>query len=195
MKVQAYQADVRNFESITTTISQIAKDFGGLDVVVANAGISGHKEAEDFTREQYKDIMSTNVDGVFHTAQAAAKIFKPQGHGNLIITASISGSLVNLPQKQAVYNASKACVIHLAKSLAVEWVDWCRVNCISPGYISTEMIGSLSEEWKTKWMDLVPAKRFCDPAELKGAYVFCASDASSYMTGADIIIDGAYTAC
>ena len=66
------------------------------------------------------------------------------------------------------YNASKACVIHLAKSLAVEWVDWCRVNCISPGYISTEMIGSLSEEWKTKWMDLVPAKRFCDPAELKG---------------------------
>lgn len=112
--------------------------------------------------------MSVNLDGAFYTAQAAGRIFKSQGHGNIIFTASVSAVLVNLPQKQAAYNASKAAVVHLAKSLAVEWVDFCRVNCISPGYIATDMLDHLPQEWKDRWYQDVPAGRMCAPYELKG---------------------------
>ena len=112
--------------------------------------------------------MKVNLDGAFYTAQAAGRIFKIQRFGNIIFTASVSAVLVNLPQQQAAYNASKAAVVHLAKSLAVEWVDFCRVNCISPGYISTEMISTVPQEWKDKWHEAVPARRLCAPYELKG---------------------------
>ncbi len=110
------------------------------------------------------------------------------------------------------YNASKAALVHLAKSLAVEWVDFARVNCISPGFIETDLLATHPKEWRDKWFTMIPAARLCDPYELKGvgqtsglfiqstiatsdthmsqAYVFCASDASSYMTGANIVIDG-----
>ena len=111
VKCQAYQSDVRDAKSLEETIAQIAKDFGGLDIVVANAGITIQVPAEDSTTEQWSKVMQTNLDGVFYTAQAAAKIFKPQGHGNLIITTSVSATLVNLPQKQA------------AVSLHVPWID------------------------------------------------------------------------
>lgn len=130
VKAAAYQSDVRDAKTIEATIQQIAKDFGRLDVVVANSGIADHYAAEDCTTEQWSEIMRVNLDGAFFTAQAAARIFKAQGHGNIIFTASVSAILVNVPQKQAAYNASKAGVVHLAKSLAVEWVDFARVNCV-----------------------------------------------------------------
>ena len=123
----AYQSQVKDAKVIEATLTQIAQEFGKLDVVVANAGIASHYAAEDYTAEQWSEIMRVNLDGAFFTAQAAARIFKKQGSGNLIFTASVSAILVNVPQKQAAYNASKAGLVQLARCLSVEWVDFCRV--------------------------------------------------------------------
>ncbi|KAE8148895.1 hypothetical protein BDV25DRAFT_157299 [Aspergillus avenaceus] len=193
IKAAAYQADVANQEDIEKAIQQIVADYGKLDIIVANSGICSNVPAEEYTTEQWHNITKVNLDGAFFTAQAAARIFKKQGYGNVIFTASVSATLVNVPQKQAAYNASKAAVVQMAKCLSVEWVDFCRVNCISPGFIATDILDIHPKEWREKWFDMIPAKRMAEAYELKGAYVFCASDASSYMTGADLVIDGGYT--
>ena len=163
---------MKDAKSIEAVLQQIAKDHGKLDIVVANAGIASHHAAEDYTPEQFGDIMKVNLDGAFYTAQAASRIFKKQGSGNLIFTASVSAILVNVPQKQAAYNASKAGLVQLARCLAVEWVDYCRVNCISPGFIATDMLSVHPEEWRKQWFSMIPASRLCDPFELKGAGQF-----------------------
>jgi sorbose reductase len=98
---RAYKANVANKEDIEATVQQIKKDFGQLDVIVVNSGVATAVAAEDYTTEQWRQIMDVNLDGAFYTAQAAAKIFKQQGHGNVIFTASVSAKLVNVPQKQA----------------------------------------------------------------------------------------------
>ncbi|KAJ5606605.1 hypothetical protein N7510_009386 [Penicillium lagena] len=193
VRTAAYQANVGVQSEIEAVVQQISKDFGKIDIIVVNSGITSNVAAEDYTTEQWSDIMKVNLDGAFYTAQAAARIFKTQGYGNVIFTASVSATLVNVPQKQAAYNASKAGVVQLAKCLSVEWVDFCRVNCISPGFIATEILDIHPQEWREKWFSMIPAKRMAECYELKGAYVFCASDASSYMTGANIVIDGGYT--
>ncbi|CDM37701.1 Short-chain dehydrogenase/reductase SDR [Penicillium roqueforti FM164] len=193
VRAAAYKANVAVQSEIEAVVQQVAKDFGKLDIMVVNSGIASNTAAEDYTPDQWHEIMKVNLDGAFYSAQAAGRIFKSQGHGNVIFTASASATLVNLPQKQSAYNASKAGVVQLAKCLSVEWVDYCRVNCISPGYIATEILFTFPKEWRDKWLDLIPAKRMAESYELKGAYVFCASDASSYMTGANLIIDGGYT--
>ncbi|KAJ5206435.1 Short-chain dehydrogenase/reductase SDR [Penicillium cf. griseofulvum] len=193
VRAAAYKANVAIQSEIEAVVQQIARDFGQLDIMVVNSGIASSIAAEDYTPDQWSEIMKVNLDGAFYSAQAAGRIFKEQGHGNIIFTASVSATLVNLPQKQAAYNASKAGVVQLSKCLSVEWVDYCRVNCISPGYIATEILDGFPKEWRDKWFDLIPAKRMAESYELKGAYVFCASDASSYMTGANLVIDGGYT--
>ncbi|KAL6242636.1 hypothetical protein RBB50_010282 [Rhinocladiella similis] len=193
VKVVAYQADVSDLAAIDATVSRVVDEFGCLDIVVANAGVCFEVDTLNFEPAQLMDLMSTNLNGAFYTAQAAARVFKAQGAGNIIFTTSISSVIVNLPERQAAYNASKAGLVHLAKSLAVEWVDFCRVNCVSPGYINTEMLEDASEEQKAAWLAQTPAGRLGETYELKGAYVFCASPASSFMTGAHIIVDGGYT--
>ncbi|PYI35566.1 NAD(P)-binding protein [Aspergillus indologenus CBS 114.80] len=193
IKATAYRADVSDQASISATVQQIATDFSRLDIIVVNSGIVSNIPAEEYTPDQWREIMKVNLDGAFWTAQAAAQIFRKQGHGNVIFTASVSATLVNVPQRQAAYNASKAGVVQMAKCLAVEWVDFCRVNCISPGFIETEILDIHPQEWREKWLSMIPAQRMADAYELKGAYVFCASDASSYMTGANLVIDGGYT--
>ncbi|OQD61042.1 hypothetical protein PENPOL_c019G06980 [Penicillium polonicum] len=193
VRAAAYKANVSIQSEVEAVVQQVVKDFGKLDIMVVNSGIVSSIAAEDYTSDQWSEIMKVNLDGAFYSAQAAGRIFKVQGHGNVIFTASASANVVNIPQKQAAYNTSKAGVVHLAKCLSVEWVDYCRVNCISPGYIATEILDTFPKEWRDKWCDLTPAKRMAQSYELKGAYVFCASDASSYMTGANLIIDGGYT--
>lgn len=168
VKCLAYQSEVKDASRIEETLQKIANDFGKLDIVVANAGIASHHAAEDYTNDQWSEIMKVNLDGAFWTAQAAARIFKPQGYGNLIFTASVSAILVNVPQKQAAYNASKAGLVQLARCLSVEWVDFCRVNCVSPGFIATDMLSVHPEEWRRQWFQMIPAQRLCDPYELKG---------------------------
>lgn len=138
VRIQAYQSDVRKRASIAATLDQVVTDFGRLDIVVANSGVCANIPNLEYTEETWQSNNSVNLDGVMWTAQAAGKIFKAQGRGSLIITASVSATLVNIPQTQAAYNASKAAAVHLGKSLAVEWVDFARVNMISPGFIETE---------------------------------------------------------
>ncbi|KAL4929749.1 SDR family oxidoreductase [Aspergillus undulatus] len=195
IRARAYQANVSDKPAIESAINQIKTDFGRIDIVIINSGIASSVPAEEYTVGEWRSIMDVNLDGAFYTAQAAAKAFKEQKmtKGNIVFTASVSAGLVNVPQKQAAYNASKAAVVQLAKCLSVEWVDICRVNCISPGFIATEILDHHPKEWREKWFDMIPAKRMAQTYELKGAYVFAASDASSYMTGADITIDGGYT--
>lgn len=193
--VKAYRADVTSQAEISSVISQVSQELGNgtLDIVVANAGIATHHAGLDYTPEQFKEIMDVNLNGAFYTAQAAGRIFEKQGKGNVIFTASVSAILVNVPQKQAAYNASKAAVVQLARCFSVEWVNFARVNCVSPGFIATDILDVHPEEFRKKWFEMIPAARLCEPAELKGAYVFLASDASSYMTGANLVIDGGYT--
>lgn len=136
--VRTYQSDVRSRASIASTVDEIVRDFGHLDVMVANSGVCADIPNLEYTEETWQANNSVNYDGVMWTAQAAGKVFKKQGRGNLIITASVSATLVNIPQRQAAYNASKAAAVHLAKSLAVEWVDFARVNSVSPGFIETD---------------------------------------------------------
>ncbi|KAJ5156842.1 hypothetical protein N7492_009645 [Penicillium capsulatum] len=193
VRAAAYQADVTSQSAVEAVVQRVVQDFGRLDIMVANSGITSCVAAEDYTPDQWSEIIKVNLDGAFYSAQAAAHVFKAQGHGNVIFTASVSATLVNVPQKQAAYNASKAGVVQLAKCLSVEWVDFCRVNCISPGFIATDILDIHPKEWHEKWHSMIPANRMAQCYELKGAYVFCASDASSYMTGANLVIDGGYT--
>ncbi|ROT40450.1 NAD(P)-binding protein [Sodiomyces alkalinus F11] len=146
--VRAYQCDVTSRADVEATMEKAARELGGgrLDICVANAGIAAHIPALEYDEEAWRQMLDVNFHGAFWTAQAAARIFERQeredggsgGRASIIFTSSVSGILVNVPQKQAAYNASKAAVTHLAKSLAVEWVDFARVNCISPGFISTD---------------------------------------------------------
>ncbi|KAF2019906.1 NAD(P)-binding protein [Aaosphaeria arxii CBS 175.79] len=194
-RIAAYHLDVTKRVDVLETFERIAKEFGNgrLDVVVANAGVCQNVPSLDYEEENWAYVNDVNYTGVMWTAAAAGKIFKRQGRGNLVITASVSANLVNVPQTQAGYNASKAAVVQLAKSLAVEWTDFARVNCVSPGYIMTEMLTRQPEDLQKLWLSQIPAKRICRPEELRGLYVFLASDAACYMTGSNIIIDGGYT--
>lgn len=197
VKVRTYQADVRVKTQITRVIESIAEDFGRLDIVVPNSGIAQYGAAEDFTERAYRDTLGVNLDGAFFTAQAAANVFKRLvgenkiKQGNIIFTASVSSTIVNYPQKQAPYNASKAGLVQLAKCLAVEWASFARVNCVSPGYIETDLLSAHPKEWRDRWFSMIPSERLCQTYELKGTYVYLASEASSYMTGAELIVDGA----
>ncbi|KAM0240055.1 hypothetical protein ACHAP5_008153 [Fusarium lateritium] len=194
-RVQAFKSDVTDRAAIASVIEEIVSTFGNgrLDVMVANAGVCQNVNSLEYTEKTWEYINKVNYDGVMWTAIPAGKIFKKQGRGSLIITASVSAGLVNIPQTQAAYNASKAGALLLAKSLAVEWADFARVNCVSPGYVHTEMITKQPQELMAKWLSQIPGARTCQPQELKGLYTFLASDASSYMTGSNVIIDGGLT--
>ncbi|KAF2658471.1 NAD(P)-binding protein, partial [Lophiostoma macrostomum CBS 122681] len=195
VRVQVYHLDVTKRADVLAIVEKVANEFGGgrLDIVVANAGVCQNVPSLEYDEETWENMNSVNYDGAMWTAVAAGRHFKKQGWGNLIITASVSANLVNVPQTQAAYNASKAGVLQLAKSLAVEWVDFARVNCVSPGYILTDMLTKQPKELLDKWLAMIPARRVCAPEELKGLYVFLASDAACYMTGSNIIIDGGFT--
>ncbi|KPM46359.1 hypothetical protein AK830_g148 [Neonectria ditissima] len=194
-RIQVYKSDVADRVRIGDTIREIVETFGDgrLDIMVANAGVCQNVKSLEYTEDTWDYINKVNYDGAMWTAITAGNIFKRLGRGNLILTVSVSAGLVNVPQTQAAYNASKAGVLLLAKSLAVEWAEFARVNCVSPGYVHTEMITKQPQELMQKWLSMIPAGRTCQPRELKGIYTFLASDASSYMTGSNVIIDGGFT--
>ncbi|KAJ0107912.1 short chain dehydrogenase reductase family [Diaporthe amygdali] len=208
--VKALKCEVKSRAEVFETVEKVVADkelspTGRLHVVVANAGTAGNVPALDHPEDRWREMLDINFHGAFWTAQAAAQVFERQWRADggkeggaqsrcsIIFTASVSAILVNVPQKQAAYNASKAALVHLAKSLAVEWVDFARVNCISPGFIKTDILEGAPQWVEEKWMSMVPADRMALPEELKGSYVYLASDASSYMTGANLVIDGGYT--
>jgi NAD(P)-dependent dehydrogenase (short-subunit alcohol dehydrogenase family) len=194
VKALAYQVDVSKKDEVDRAFSKTAKEFGRLDICVNNAGVSFQMPVEDMPEEEWDNIIDTNMKGVFLCSQAAARIMIPQRSGCIINLASISGHAVNVPQKQAVYNSSKAGVAMLTKSMALEWAEYgIRVNALSPGYMKTEMTLSTMSHLFPEWEAITPLGRLGEPEELRGALLFLASDASSYMIGHDMIIDGGYT--
>ena len=191
------QADVRQRESVQAMVDETLAEFGKIDFLMNNAGITIWGEAEDFSEEDWRKVMDVNLNGLFFCSQAVGRHMIERRSGCIINIASMSGLIVNRPQGQASYNTSKAAVIHLTKSLAAEWAQHnIRVNCLAPGYMGTSMAKPFFDdpEYGGVWIAAIPMKRPGEPEELGPAAVFLASEASSYMTGATIVIDGGYTA-
>ncbi|EMF12483.1 NAD(P)-binding protein [Sphaerulina musiva SO2202] len=191
VQVKAYQLEVSDPKRVEETINRIVRDFGRLDVFVANAGMAISKPLIETSVEEYRRQMEVNTDGVVYQAKYAGHVFKKQGFGNLIITASISAHIVNVPIDQPIYNATKAAVRHLGRSLAREWRDFARVNIVSPGFFDTKMGAAAAVQSEAYRM--TPLGRQGHVREIKGLFLYLASDASSFQTGSDTIIDGGYT--
>jgi NAD(P)-dependent dehydrogenase (short-subunit alcohol dehydrogenase family) len=186
--------DVSSKDDVQRAFSIIKLEFGRLDICVNNAGISMQKPVEEMAEEDWNKIIDINMKGVFFCSQEAAHVMIPQKSGSIINIGSISARIVNVPQPQAIYNTSKAGVIMLTQTMAVEWAPYgIRVNAISPGYMKTEMVLSSMSHLFPTWEELTPMKRLGNPEELRGALLYLASDAASYTTGHDLVIDGGYT--
>jgi NAD(P)-dependent dehydrogenase (short-subunit alcohol dehydrogenase family) len=186
--------DVTQPDQVSRMVDQVTAELGGIDIAVCNAGIINLKAMLEMSPEDFQAMQDTNVTGVFLTAQAAARAMVSQGRGGAIInTASMSGHIINIPQQAGHYCTSKAAVIQLTKALAVELAPHnIRVNSVSPGYILTELVEPMAE-YHRLWEPKIPLGRIGRPEELTGLYLYLASDASSYMTGSDVVIDGGYT--
>jgi len=176
-------------------ILQVALDtFGGVDILINNAGTCIHKPALEVTDEEWREVMSVNVDAVWLCSQVIGGHLVARGAGTIVNIGSMSAEIVNRPQWQPAYNASKAAVHHLTKSLAAEWAPFgVRVNALAPGYMRTDMSPVDDPSNRRFWIEDAPQRRVGEPHELGPAIVFLASDASSFMTGSVLTIDGGYT--
>ena len=195
-KIIAIRTDCTDPEQVDAMVAQVVQDLGGLDFCHNNAGICINAPAEEMTYAQWSKVININLNGIFLTDIAAGKYMLAHGGGSIINTASMSAHIVNVPQPQCAYNASKAAVIQLTKSLAIEWAKrGVRVNSISPGYIGTELtlnsptLVPLIE----KWNEMAPLGRLGTPDELQSIFVYLAGDTSTFTTGSDFVIDGAFT--
>lgn len=197
VRALALKVDVTNPEEAEQMADEVVRKFGRIDVLFNNAGIAQWVNAEEMSLEDWKRMMSVNLDSVFIMSKAVGKIMIKQQMGSIVNTSSMSGVIVNTPQRQAAYNVSKAGVIMLTKSLAVEWAKHnIRVNTIAPGYMETELVEQFRAEHKETmdlWTNLTPMNRMGRPYELGGLAVYLASEASSYVTGAVCLIDGGYS--
>ncbi|CAN3376004.1 hypothetical protein DIURU_003221 [Diutina rugosa] len=195
-QVVFYNCDVRRASQVKDVIHQARDEFGVIDIFVANAGIAWTSGAivdqADDDDAEWLNVFNIDVNGVYYCAKHIGKVFQQQGFGSLIMTASMSAHIVNVPNFQAPYNAAKSAVLHLGRSLAVEWANFARVNTVSPGYIGTELSDFVPEDIKSTWYRLTPKGRQGHPRELCGAYLYLASDAASFTTGSDIKVDGGY---
>lgn len=199
VEVLALPCDVTIPADARRVVSQTVEAFGRLDVLVNNAGIVHHEPALTVSYENWLKVINVDLNGVFLMSQAAARQMKDAGGGAIVNIASMSGLIVNTPQCQASYNAAKAGVIHLTKSLAVEWAPYnIRVNAICPGYMKTAMTEGIFSDpnhpWVSTWMAMSPTGRPGTPDELGGLVLYLASDASSFTTGGAFVVDGGYTA-
>jgi NAD(P)-dependent dehydrogenase (short-subunit alcohol dehydrogenase family) len=190
----AVAADVTEPDQVQRAVDQIVAKVGTFDVLVNNAGACIHRPALEVTGDEWRYVMDVNVDGVWHCAQAFGRHMVAQRRGVIINIGSISAQIVNRPQWQPAYNASKAAVHQLTKSLAAEWAPYgVRVNALAPGYIKTEMAPVDRPEFRQHWIEDAPMRRYGTPEELGPSIVYLASDASSFMTGSVLVVDGGYT--
>ena len=197
-KVSAHYCDVSNPDSVNEAISNIVSQHGKIDHLVTSAGFTENYDAISYPYERIKKLWGVNIDGTYLWATGVARhLMERQSPGSIVMIGSMSGSIVNVPQPQAPYNAAKAAVRHLAASLAVEWAHAnIRVNCISPGYMLTALTRKILDDnpaLAEKWTSLIPQGKMGRPEDLMGAVAFLLSDASGYVTGADLRVDGGYT--
>lgn len=191
-----FHLDVTNSLSVRQMVSAVMEEHSRIDVLVNNAGVVDNVSSEEATDEQWESVLSVNLDGVFWCCREVGKVMLERGSGAIVNIASISGMVSNHPQPQAAYNASKAGVIMLTKSLAGEWASrGVRVNCISPGYIGTPLTerGMSNPEWREAWLSATPLNRVARPDEIAPAVVYLASDASTFAVGTNLVVDGGYT--
>ena len=194
---RAVALDVTDHDAVAACAAEVEQEFGPIDVLAANAGIVRNEPALDTSPESWKTVVDVNLNGVFYTCVEFGRRMVDRGRGAIVVTASMSGIIVNSPQAQASYNASKAAAAHLAKSLAVEWApSGVRVNALAPGYIATEltMRGRSNPAWGERWVSGTPMGRLGEPEEVAACALFLVSDASSYVTGSVLVVDGGYTA-
>ena len=193
-KAIAVNADVTDRAALDDAVARTEADLGALGIAVNAAGIANANPAEAMSEEQYQTLMDINMKGVFFSCQAEAGAMLRHGSGSIINIASMSGVIVNRGLSQVHYNASKAGVIHMSKSMAMEWVGrGVRVNSISPGYTATPMNTRPEMVHQTKEFESqTPMQRMASVDEMVGPAVFLASDASSFCTGVDLLVDGGF---
>ncbi len=197
-KYAFYKGDVTRKEDCERVVTAVKEDFGKLDVLVNNSGLCRHKRTLDMGPDfkDWHEVIDVNLNGLFFMSYYAAQVMKKQGGGSIINIASISAHMVNVPQWQCSYNASKAAVEHLTESLAVEWSPFgIRVNAVAPGYVDTAMLSPTTErgrEWHQYWRKACPTDRFLMPIEVGALCVYLASDAADYCRGSVMVIDGGY---
>jgi len=197
-KISAHFCDVSSPTSVSDCIKGVVKTHGKVDILVTSAGFTENYDAINYPYDRMQKLWGVNVDGTYLFATGVAKhLMDRKSPGSIVFIGSMSGAIVNVPQPQAPYNAAKAAVRHLAASLAVEWAGaGIRVNNISPGYMLTALTKKILDDNPTlakQWTSLIPVGKMGVPEDLMGAVTFLASDASQYVTGADLRVDGGYT--
>lgn len=190
--------DVTDAASVESAFASVRTQLGAPDILVTAAGITTWGDAANVEPAAWSRVIDINLSGTFYCTQSFARpLIAERRSGSAILVSSMSGRVVNVPQNQASYNASKAAVDQLAKSLAVEWAPSIRVNAIAPGYILSDMTRQFTQsnpDLAADWVARIPAGRMGEPADLNGLVLLLASDASSYLTGQTLVIDGGYTA-
>jgi NAD(P)-dependent dehydrogenase (short-subunit alcohol dehydrogenase family) len=191
----AVLGDVMDVDMLSDAVRDAESELGPLSLAVNSAGIANAAPAEEMSLSQWQRVIDINVAGVFLSCQAEGRAMLQHGRGAIVNIASMSGSIVNRGLLQAHYNASKAAVIHLSRSLAMEWAQrGIRVNSISPGYTATPMnLRPEVADQVTKFEADTPLGRMATVDELVGPAIFLLSDAASFCTGVDLLVDGGFT--
>lgn len=190
----AIEGDVAKEESVKKAVQKVMAEFAKIDILVCDAGIVSWIAAEEMEFEKWQEVMNVNLNGIFLCNKWFGKEMIKQKKGSIINVSSISAFLANYPQKQCHYNTSKAGVTQLTKCLAFEWAPYnVRVNAVCPGYMNTPLLKLADKKYLDRWASFAAQKRIADPSELKGIFVFLASQASSYFTGSAIVVDGGYS--
>ncbi|MEA2133739.1 MAG: hypothetical protein QOC68_1648 [Solirubrobacteraceae bacterium] len=190
----AVTTDVTDTASVQAMLETVTTELGPVDVLINNSGTCFHRPALEVPEEEWRAVWDVNVDGLWHCCQAVGAQMVERGTGSIVNIGSISAQIVNRPQWQPAYNASKAAVHQLTKSLAAEWAPFgVRVNALAPGYVKTEMAPVDDPQFRPRWVEDAAMQRYAVPEELGPSIVYLASDASSFMTGSVLVIDGGYT--
>ncbi|MGO1411345.1 MULTISPECIES: SDR family NAD(P)-dependent oxidoreductase [unclassified Microbacterium] len=195
-EILAITADITDDEQVVRMTAEAVEGLGGrVDILVNNAGTCYHNESWDVTDSEWDDVWQLNVRALWKASLAFGAHMRENGSGSVVNIGSMSGLIVNRPQMQPAYNASKAAVHHLTKSLAVEWAPLgIRVNAVAPGYVKTEMAPVDKPEFQRYWIEDAPQQRAASPEEIAPSVVFLAGPASSFITGSVLVADGGYTA-
>ncbi len=187
-------ADITRKADVTAMVEQVTAELGGIDVLVNNAGVAIHRPALEVPDDEWQQVIDLNLTALWNTSTAVARGMIAAGGGVIVNVGSMSAQIVNRPQWQASYNASKAAVHHLTRSLAAEWAPHnIRVNAIAPGYVKTDMAPVDRPEFRQNWILDAPQQRYATPDEIAPSVVYLASPASSFMTGSVLLIDGGYS--